>query len=50
MNKPQLPDDLEAAVTDGDVDTTALLLQNYNPMWSWSTCYRAARALCGELK
>ena len=50
MNKPKLPDDLEAAVNSQDVDATALLLQKYNPMWSWSTCYRAARGLCGELK
>ena len=50
MSKPKLPDDLEAAVTNGDVDATALLLQHYNPLWSWSTCYQTARGLCGEIK
>ncbi|EKU98155.1 hypothetical protein Lepto7375DRAFT_7416 [Leptolyngbya sp. PCC 7375] len=49
MNKPKLPEDLENASKRGDVDTTASLLQHYNPFWSWSTCYQAARGLCGEL-
>lgn len=43
----QLPADLEQAISRGDTDNAAKLLQNYNPMWRWAVCYATAVQLCG---